>query len=266
MLDVRLFERHSGGADLTEAGRVFFERSQIIGLEYQHALEDIRNVRADQEATIRIGAGPIWSSTVMPRVTTRFQSLFPRHRLSIETGMVEDLVEDLRLGRIDIFAGAQVRALTPPGFISRRLARCELVVMASGDHPLFKGPAPVDLAEMVKYPFVAFRASQIVLETLSTWLKVRNVAPPHFMVETSSLYACVELARTGNYLLYETSLIPQNPIGKDLAVLPVGGPIHEFDIGLIYRDGLERIGPFQRLMGIMQEVLSETLADDPEST
>lgn len=138
MLETQLFDRHSSGAELTEAGKIFFNRAQIIGLEYQHAVQDIRNVLSDQDSTIRLGAGPIWSSTVLPKVAERFHALFPRHRLSVVTGSADNMAEDLRLGAIDIFAGAQVRSTRPPGFTSRTLARSELVVLAAQDHELMR--------------------------------------------------------------------------------------------------------------------------------
>lgn len=260
MLETQLFDRHSGGAELTEAGRIFFERAQVIGLEYQHALQDVRNVLSKQDSTLRIGAGPIWSSTILPKVAERFHALFPRHRLLVATGSSDDLTEDLRLGRIDIFAGAQVRSTRLPGFAARSLARSELVVLAAEDHELIRRGTQADPAEVAQYPFVAFQPSREVLDLLSAYLKARRVSPPRFMVETSSIHACVELVRTGKYLFYETRMIPQNPIGAGLAVVPLPGTIHEFDIGLVHREGLDRIQHFRRLMAIMEEVLAETVA------
>lgn len=255
LLETQLFERHSGGAELTDAGRIFFDRAQIIGLEYQHALQDIRNALSEQEATIRIGAGPIWSSTVLPKVADRFHTLFPRHRLSVATQSSDEMFEDLRLGRIDIFAGAQGRSTQHPGFTARTLARSELVVLASENHELAQHDGEIDPAILANYPFVAFQASREVLDSFSAYLKGHRAALPRFIVETSSIYACLELVRTGRYLLYETRMLAQNPIGYGLSILQLPGKIHEFDIGLVHREGLDRIPHFRRLMSIMEEAL-----------
>lgn len=259
LLETQLFERHSGGATLTETGRVFLERAQIIGLEYQHALQDIRNILSEQESTIRIGAGPIWSSTILPRVAQRFHDLFPRHRLQVATGSADDLAEDLRLGRIDIFAGALIHSSKPPGFTARPLARSDLVILASEEHPLFKLGDAVNPGLLGDFPFVAFQPSRDVLESLSRYLREHGAPPPRFLLETSSIYACVELVRSGRYIFYETRMIADSPIGRGIAVVPLRETIHQFDIGLVHREGMDRIPHFGRLMRIMADVLSEAV-------
>ena len=51
LLGTQLFERHSGGSDLTQTGLAFFGRAQAIALEYEHAVQDIRNLLSEQQAT-----------------------------------------------------------------------------------------------------------------------------------------------------------------------------------------------------------------------
>lgn len=259
MLGTQLFERHSKGTTLTQAGRLFLERAQIIGLEYQHALQDIRNTLSEQASTMRIGVGPIWSSTILPRIVQRFHSVFPRHRLEVQTGAADDLVESLRLGRIDIFAGAITQRTTPPGFVERKLARSEMVVLAADDHPLItQGPA-VDPKTLVDYPFVAFVPARDVVEALARYLKSRGAALPRYMIETSSIYACMELVRSGRFLIYETRMLAENPIGQSIAVVPLPGHVHEFDLGIIHREGLDRISPYRALIRFMAEELGATV-------
>lgn len=255
LLETQLFDRHSGGAELTATGRVFLERAQIIGLEYQHALQDIHNILSDQESTIRIAAGPIWSSTVLPHVAQRFHALFPRHRLHVRSDSVEDLTDDLRLGRIDIFAGALIQRTKPPGFTARKLAEAELVVFASRDHPLLAAGGLVPVDRLADYPFVAFHPSFEIIEMFSATLRQHGARPLNVMLETSSIFACVELALTGKYLFYETNMIAQNRIGEGLAILPLTVPPLRFDVGIVHRDGLDRIPHFNRLMQIMADTL-----------
>jgi len=262
LLGTPLFERHSKGTTLTPAGQIFHERAQIIGLEYQHALQDVRNSLSEQASTIRIGAGPIWSSTILPRMVQRFHASFPRHRLQVLTGSADDLAEWVRIGRIDIFAGVVTHRTTPPGFVVRKLARSQMVVLAAHDHPLIINGAATDPKEVTKYPFVAFVPAQEVLQVLTRYLKSQGAEPPHFMLETSSIYACIELVRSGNFLIYETRMLAENPIGEALEIVPLGDHKHEFDLGIIHRDGLERIPVYRNLMQIMRDELTSTISTD----
>lgn len=259
-LGTPLFERHSKGTTLTQAGRIFHEHAQIIGLEYQHALQDVRNVLSKQASTIRIGVGPIWSSTVLPRVVQRFHASFPDHRLQVLTGAADDLAEWVRIGRTDIYAGVISHRTTPPGFIVRKLARSEMVVLAARDHPLITNGAAVDPKEIANFPFVAFVPAHEVVEVLTKYLKSQGAEPPSFMLETSSIYACVELVRAGHFLIYETRMLAENPIGEALEVVPLPDHNHTFDLGIIHRDGLDRIPVYRNLMQIMREELTSTLS------
>ncbi len=261
LLGTPLFERHSKGTTLTKAGRIFHERAQVIGLEYQHALQDVRNVLSEQASTIRIGVGPIWSSTILPHMAQRFHDTFPQHRLQVLTGAADDLAEWLRIGRIDIFAGVTTHRTTPPGFVVRKLARSEMVVLAAQDHPLIAGGTDIDPKRIATYPFVAFVPAQEVIAVLTRYLKSRGAEPPKFMLETSSIYACVELVRSGRFLIYETRMLAENPIGDGLGIVRLPDHVHEFDLGIIHREGLDRMPVYRGLMRIMAEELGATMKD-----
>lgn len=259
MLGTPLFERHSKGTSLTSAGHVFLERAQIIGLEYQHALQEVRNVLSDQASTLRLGVGPIWSSTILPRMVRKFHAQFPKNRLQVFTGATDDLVEWVRIGRIDIFAGAITNRTTPPGFVARKLSRSEMVVLAAQDHPLVAKRGSVDPRDIADYPFVAFVPAQEVVEVLTRYLKQNGAAAPRFVLETDSIYACVELVRSGQFLLYETRMLAENPIGENLQVVQLPGFSHEFDLGIVHRDGLDRIPAYKGLMRNMAQTLGATV-------
>lgn len=257
MLGTRLFERHSGGADLTETGLAFFNRAQVIGLEYEHAVQEIRNLLSEQDATIRVAAGPIWSSTILPAAASRFHRRFPRHRLVVQTGSVDQLIEDLRLGRVDIFAGAIIQKSRLPNFTSRRVAKAQLGIMCAETHPLAKVEGPIDPKSLAAYPFVSFNLNRDVQRTLSDYLKERGAPPPRYMLETSSIYTCVELARSGDYLFYESTMVAGSPIGHGLKVLKTDTEIFQYDLGFVFRQGLDKLPPQNGLIKAMVEVFEE---------
>lgn len=265
ILGTPLFDRHAGGTSLTESGRILLDHTLSINLEYQFALEKIRNALSQQASTLRIGAGPIWSSTVLPLVVERFHLVFPNHRIQVKTGSIIELSEDLRLGQIDILAGALLEKSIPPGFVTRTLARSEMVIFASEDHPLVASGDIQNPKALSNYPFVVFMESRNVSDSLTSYLKAYNAEPPRFMLETTSLFTCAELVRTGKYLFFETMMLGQNPIGHGMDVVRLPEAIHRFDLGLSYREGLDRMPHFNRLIKIMTQSLSETLGRETRS-
>ncbi|WP_176084669.1 LysR family transcriptional regulator [Martelella sp. HB161492] len=260
LLGVQLFERHSGGAELTEAGQRFFRHAQTIGVEYQHALQEMQNLLSEHAATIRMGTGPVWTSTVIPEALPRYHKRFPNHRLLIQTGAVDQMIEDLRVGRIDIFAGALIRQNQLPGFVRRPLATADLAIMCSPDHPLMKLERPARPEEIARYPFVSFVATRDVIQILSDAMKSLGAPPPRFLVETSSIYASVELARTGEYLFFESAMIARNRIGQGLVQLPSTLPARNFDMGFVYRAGLDSVSSYRGILKAMEDVLAEHVA------
>jgi DNA-binding transcriptional LysR family regulator len=221
-------------------------------------------VISDQESTIRLGTGPVWTSTVVPAALPRFHRRFPRHRVMIQTGSVDRMIEDLRLGRIEVFAGALIRQNQFPGFVREPLTKARMGIMCSNEHPLAQIDGPIDPGKVVEYPFVSFVATTDIMEILGNYLKSVDAPPPRNMIETSSIYACVELVRSGGYLFFESAMIANSSIGAGLKVLDLGHMIHEFDMGFVYRKGLDRLPPYNGIMRAMKDVLAEHVSPPPE--
>jgi len=257
MLGTQLFDRHSAGSRLTQSGATFLNSAQLIGLEYEHALQEIRNLVHEQESTITIGAGPVWTSTVIPEAVQRFHKRFPRHRLMVQTGSVDRMIEDLRMGSIDIFAGALIQQNLMSGFVRKRLATADFGIMCSRDHPLAQIEGIVDPQRISEHPFVSFVATSDVVKMLGQFLKERGAPPPRYLLETTSIYACVELARTGKYLFYETVMIADSPVGQGLVALNLGQPMHQFEMGFVFREGLNQMPAYRGIMKAMLEVFVE---------
>ena len=249
-----LLERGANGIKLTRAGEVFVDRAQVIALEYEHALQHIRNVIDEQESTINIMSGPIWSTIVVPSVLDRFHRLFPNIRLKVTMTGAADVADHLRLGRTEIYAGAIIHRDIPEDFKVQIIARSSLVVLAPRSHPLAqkRSVAPHDLC---RYPFVLYSPTSEIFRHLAAFLNHHQAPMPKVVLETSSLQSCLEVLRLNDFLMFETAMIAQGNIGDGLVAIDIGETLCPFDIGLVYRPGLERIPHYGRLLQIMAEAM-----------
>ena len=144
-LGVQLFDRHTRGADLTDAGELFLERARAT----LAAAEDASATGTDLEngvvGTVRLGiaTGPRWhrTSAVLER--------FTRERGSVELTVLEGhggtLWRDLRDGRLDA-------VLAPSCFSSPDLRRLDCgaepwVVLVGSGHRL-AGDDPLPAADL----------------------------------------------------------------------------------------------------------------------
>ncbi len=249
-----LVERFAGGVRLTPAGELFLDHAQVIALEYDHALQGIRNVIADQDSTVNILAGPIWSTIVMPSILGRFHALFPRIRLNVKPTGAEGIGQALRLGRAEIFAGAILDQEIPDTLKVNEIATSSLVVLASANHPLAQH-SKVRPGELARYPFVLFSPSSEILDSLAAYLRRRSAPMPKVVLETTSLQACIEIVRREDFLFFETAMIANSSIGSGLVALDIGEELSPFKIGLVHRPGLERAPHLGRLLRIMSEAM-----------
>jgi DNA-binding transcriptional LysR family regulator len=104
-LGIRLFDRGRGGALLTEAGKLFFERARRIRGECEASISAVRRFRGMEDVVLNVGASNIPGTTLIPAVLGRFLKECPKVRLHVVQGdsrsVVQLLVnEEIELGFI----------------------------------------------------------------------------------------------------------------------------------------------------------------------
>ncbi len=249
-----LVERFATGIRLTSAGQMFLNHAQVIALEYEHALQNIRNVIEDQDSTVNILAGPIWSNTVVPAVLPQFHRLFPRIRLNVKSVGARGVAEDLLMGKAEIFAGALLDHEIPGELEVQRVVKSGLGVLASNAHPL-AGRAHVSARDLANFPFVIYAPSSEIYDYLAAF-QYRHQAPlPKVVLETSSLQSCLEIVKKGELLLFETTMIANSAYGSGIVPLRIGEVLNPYDVGLVYRPALKKIAHNNRLLRIMRSAM-----------
>lgn len=102
-LGIRLFDRGRGGALLTEAGKLFFERAARILKECSNSLSAVRRFRGMEDVVLRVGASNIPGTCLIPAILGQFLTECPKVRLEVLQGdsrsVVSQLVdEEIELG------------------------------------------------------------------------------------------------------------------------------------------------------------------------
>ena len=144
-LGIRLFERHTRGVDLTDAGELFLERARTTLAAAEAARSTGRDLEAGVIGSLRLGvaSGPGWP------LTSEFLRRFGRERPGVELSVLQGysgmLWRDLRDGRLDAL-------LTPtgganPGMRALDLGAAECVVLIGTGHPL-AGIGPLAAADL----------------------------------------------------------------------------------------------------------------------
>lgn len=216
-LGVRLFERHTRGVDLTEAGELFLDRVRSALAAADLAASTGSDIEAGIVGTLRLGL----STPARWEAASRLLEAFMRTHPAIEVAVVESyggaLCRDLRDGRLDavlapsVFASADLRSIS--------VGREPWVVLVGKQHKL-AGDGPIDAGDLEGQEIVITghrdgavydRAVIDTLSELGVTPTVRRGAPGPALLEPVARGTALALSSAPSGLDSELSIRPLNP-------------------------------------------------------
>lgn len=133
-LGFRLFDRTTRRVDLSSAGRDFLPSAQTL-MRHVHGAESVADdVRHRAAGVLRVGAPLVLASTAVPEAIRAFQELRPRVVVRVRDLSVDQLVDSVAAGDVDIAVGPD-RA-TGADVASQAIFDSAWVMWCSPAHPL----------------------------------------------------------------------------------------------------------------------------------
>jgi DNA-binding transcriptional LysR family regulator len=154
-LDVLLFDRKSGQAQLTAAGEELLREGRRLLAEMDAVANRVRRVACGWETQLTVAADGVISRLTMFELCEAFYALRPTEgsddgpgtRLRLRTEILAGTWEALLAGEADLAIGVGSAALTPPaGIALEPLGEIDFVFAVAPHHPLasYDGPIPDD--------------------------------------------------------------------------------------------------------------------------
>jgi DNA-binding transcriptional LysR family regulator len=228
-LGVKLFERHTRGVDLTDAGEVFLERARAALAAAEEARSTGSALEAGMVGTVRLGIAMETPAQIVPALLTSFSEDRPDVDVTIFESYGGTLLRDLRDGRLDaliapsIFVSAELRSL--------RVGSEPWVVLVGSGHRLGR-PGPLAASELHGVPIVVTghrdgagydrAVAETVAELGITPVLIRGGPGP-------ALYAAVA---AGSAVALTT---PSAATGPNMVVRPLA-PTRHVRFTLVWRD------------------------------
>jgi DNA-binding transcriptional LysR family regulator len=144
-LGIRLFERHTRGVDLTQAGALFLERARAALVAADVASATGRDLEAGLIGAVRLGVAGEARARLSSDLLRRFSRARPGVELTVLEGYGGTLWRDLRHGRLDALVAPAGHA--SPDLRTLQLGSEEWVVLVGTCHPL-AGIGPVTAADL----------------------------------------------------------------------------------------------------------------------
>lgn len=254
IIGVTLFDRLPTGVILTRQGEILARRAKLMDLEYRHALAEISTLEQGLTGVLRIGAGPVWISTILPPVIAGFYAQFPRVKTRLTGGVIDTLVPDLLSGEIDVLCST-LDFPPQPEIVKETLISIRHVVVARASHPL-AGKGPVSAADLSKHPWVVLANDQVGISRIGSYFVANSVDPPIIAVETVSI-GILKILQEGDFLAHFPELMLGDAEKFGLVNIPHDGTFWEAEAGIAYRRTSRPIRPVESFKAILRSSLAQ---------
>ena len=211
VLGVQLFLRSTSGISATEFAHVLARQARLVETELRNAVIAVRELRDATRGHAVLGASPAVAAALLPRVSVEMARVRPNLRLTVQIGMSEALVEDVRSGKLE-FAVCTGPVAPGEGLVAEPVFRDRLVVLAGAGHSL-AAQRSVSIRAMADCAWILSPWSEVVRNFFDGRFKAAGVVPPVPRIESMSLDHIREAILSNLYL----SFIPRGPMDQEIA-------------------------------------------------
>jgi LysR family pca operon transcriptional activator len=135
-LGVAVFEREGRGIRITRSGEIFMRHAGLAITALRQGIDSVANGDAGGGPPIRVGALPTVSARIMPYAMSLFLAENTGSLIKIVTGENAVLLEQLRLGELDLVVGRLAEPERMASFFFEHLYSEQVVFVVRAGHPL----------------------------------------------------------------------------------------------------------------------------------
>lgn len=135
-LGVAVFERDGRGTKITRSGEIFMRHAGQAITALRQGIDSVANGDASSGPPIRIGALPTVSASIMPHAMSLFLKEKTGSTIKIVTGENAVMLEQLRLGELDLVVGRLAEPERMTGFFFEHLYSEQVLFVVRAGHPL----------------------------------------------------------------------------------------------------------------------------------
>jgi DNA-binding transcriptional LysR family regulator len=196
---VRLLDRNPRTATPTLFGEMLIAHARNIELELRGFRERVAEMLGANEGNVIVGASATAAGLLVADAIEVLHERQSQIRLSVMTGIYQDLVPALLRGELDICVGVETVDADLQDVVREVLCYEEFRVIAGADHPL-AGRAEVGHAELLEHPWILGRKLGAVEEALAASFEDLDLPRPVAAIETNSTEFLRSMLLKGRHL------------------------------------------------------------------
>jgi DNA-binding transcriptional LysR family regulator len=184
IMQTQLFERSALGSRATALGDVLVRYAAKVMSELDRAGDEFAALAEGETGTLTVGVfTPVGWWGALVRGVSDFHAMAPRVRLTLKQGPMEQFVAVLERGDVDVVVGRI-------GDVSR-LGNMHIEPLyddggprfvARAAHPLANVDGPVELADMVKYPWFLPEEPSVLVDGLQVMVRQAGLPWPNRVI------------------------------------------------------------------------------------
>jgi len=174
-LGERLFKRVSKRVYVTPAGETLLLYARKVFQDLRNASLEISEHAHLERGKLRIGAGIIACTYLLPPVLEKFRTLYPRIDLQVTTAPTDVLLSKLRDNFIEL--GVFTLPIRHPDLTVLPLWKEEMVVVTSVKHPVLAKRRWIKAEELCNYPLITFPKDAHTRSVIDAFFREVRVTP-----------------------------------------------------------------------------------------
>ncbi|MBA5778849.1 pca operon transcription factor PcaQ [Stappia sp. F7233] len=148
ILGVSLMDRSRAGVFLSPAGDIFLHYASMSVAALQQGLDGIEQARMGSDRLLNVGALPSVAASIIPSAVSRYLEKRLGGTLNIVTGPNGHLLDQLRVGALDVVVGRLGQPEAMQGLTFSQLYSEQVRIVVRPGHPLLREP---DIARLPEF-------------------------------------------------------------------------------------------------------------------
>jgi LysR family pca operon transcriptional activator len=252
ILGVAVFERDGRGIRITRTGEVFLKHAGAALTALRQGFDSVSQALSGDAVPMRIGALPTVSTHIMPKAMRLFLTAGTGARIKIVTGENAVLLEQLRVGDLDLVVGRLAAPEKMTGFSFEHLYSEKVVFCVRAGHPLLVAGAV--FAEIDAYPVLMPTRGSIIRPFVESFLIANGIAGLPNQIETvSDAFGRAFVRESDAIWIISEGVVASDIVEGKLAALPIDTSGTKGPVGLTTRADYASSLPLVILMEAIRE-------------
>jgi DNA-binding transcriptional LysR family regulator len=205
-----IFKRVNKKVYVTPAGETLVRYARRIFQDIRNAKLEISEIAQLDRGRLRLGAGMLACTYILPPVLEMFKALHPQIELEVITAPTDSLLIKLRDNSIEL--GVLTLPIHASDLEVIPLMTEEMVVVTSPKHPVLSKRSTIRVEEILDYPLILFPRGARTRDVLDEFFRAAEIAP-RIVMEAENVALIKPLVKIDLGI----SIIPLHSVSDELA-------------------------------------------------